>query len=81
MRLVKTRASSQALATSALEALARLENRYDELEVVFAFLGDWQQRTITSLPLFSRVSLVQAARRIGDLGYHVSVKLIDICRT
>jgi hypothetical protein len=48
--------------------------------VVFAFLGDWRQRTITSLPLFSRVSLVQAARRIGQLGYQPSFKLIDICQ-
>jgi uncharacterized protein (TIGR04141 family) len=79
--LIKTRATSKALATSALEALARLENRYDELEVVFAFLGDWQQRAVMSLPLFSRISLVQAARRISDLGYQVSVKLVDICRT
>jgi hypothetical protein len=48
--------------------------------VVFAFLGDWRQRTITSLPLFSRVSLVQAARRIGQLGYRPSFKLVDICQ-
>jgi len=77
--MLKQRSASQALATSALEALTRLERRGDDLEVVFAFLGDWRQRTVTSLPLFSKVSLVQAARRIGQLGYRASVELVGAC--
>jgi uncharacterized protein (TIGR04141 family) len=78
--MIKARGVSPTLVASALHALDRLEQGGRDIEVVFAFLGDWRQRTITSLPLFSRVSLVQAARRIGQLGYQPSVKLIDICQ-
>lgn len=45
--------------------------------VVFAFLGDWRGKTITSLPLFSRISLVHEARRITSYGYDVAVKMIS----
>jgi uncharacterized protein (TIGR04141 family) len=78
--MIKARGASPTLVASALQALDRLEQGGHDIEVVFAFLGDWRQRTITSLPLFSRVSLVQAARRIGQLGYQPSFKLIDICQ-
>ena len=78
--MIKAHAASPTLAASALQAVGRLEGGGHDIEVVFAFLGDWRQRTITSLPLFSRVSLVQAARRIGQLGYQPSVKLVDICQ-
>jgi uncharacterized protein (TIGR04141 family) len=78
--MIKAHGASPALVASSLEALARLQRGGHDIEVVFAFLGDWRQRTITSLPLFSRISLVQAARRIGQLGYQASVKLVDICQ-
>ena len=78
--MIKTCSASPTLVASALQALDRLEQGGHDTEVVFAFLGDWRQRTITSLPLFSRVSLVQAARRIGQLGYQPSFKLVDICQ-
>jgi uncharacterized protein (TIGR04141 family) len=78
--MIKAHGTSPALVSSVLQAFDRLERGGHDIEVVFAFLGDWRRRTITSLPLFSRVSLVQAARRIGQLGYRASVKLVDICR-
>jgi uncharacterized protein (TIGR04141 family) len=46
------------------------------LEVVFAFMGDWRGRDITSLPLFSRISLVQEARRVANLGFDPTIALI-----
>jgi hypothetical protein len=49
----------------------------DWVEVAFAFLGDWRNRTITSLPLFSRISLVTQARRVSNLGYLPTVALIS----
>jgi len=76
--MIEAHAASQALVVSALEELTRLEHGGDGVEVVFAFLGDWRHQTIMSLPFFSRVSLVQAARRISELGYRVSVKLVGI---
>jgi uncharacterized protein (TIGR04141 family) len=50
------------------------------LEVVFAFLGNWHGRTITSLPLFSRISLVQESRKVSGLGFYPSVALISTSR-
>jgi uncharacterized protein (TIGR04141 family) len=51
-----------------------------EMEVVFVFLGDWKGRSITSLPLFSRVSLVNEARRVRGLGYRLTVKTLSYRR-
>jgi hypothetical protein len=46
-------------------------------EVVFAFLGDWRNRDVRALPLFSRISLVQTVRRLNGLGYRPTVALIS----
>jgi uncharacterized protein (TIGR04141 family) len=51
-------------------------DRRDEIEVVFAFLGNWKGRTITCLPLFSRISLVAEARRVSNLGFLPTVATI-----
>jgi uncharacterized protein (TIGR04141 family) len=77
-KLLAARAGSAQLLESVQTALAAAENRREELEVVFAFLGDWKGRTIASLPLFSRISLVSEARRVRNLGYHVTVKTIGL---
>jgi len=45
--------------------------------VAFAFLGDWRNRTIASLPLFSRISLVTQARRVSNLGFRPTVATIS----
>lgn len=47
------------------------------VEVVFGFLGDWHGRSITSLPLFSRISLVLESRRVEGLGFKPTIALID----
>jgi len=67
---------SPGILSSVQSALSNIEGR-DEVEVVFAFLGDWKGRTVASLPLFSRISLVNEARRVRNLGYTVSVKTIS----
>lgn len=46
-------------------------------EVTFAILGDWRDRDATALPLFSKISLVQAARRIRQLGYRPTISLVS----
>jgi uncharacterized protein (TIGR04141 family) len=46
-------------------------------EVVFAILGDWRDRDVRALPLFSKISLVQAVRRLRLLGYRPSLALIS----
>jgi uncharacterized protein (TIGR04141 family) len=58
-------------------AHAAARKRESELEVAFAFLGDWRGKTITSLPLFSRISMVNEARRVSNLGFKPTVALIS----
>ncbi|MGH8898070.1 MAG: DUF6119 family protein [Egibacteraceae bacterium] len=77
--MVKKSTAAPTLIASTLEALTCLDHHGDDLDVVFAFLGDWRNQTIASLPLFSRISLAQAVHRIGQLGYRVSVKLVGLC--
>ncbi len=47
------------------------------VEVVFALLGNWRNRTILSLPLFSRISLVSESKRLVALGFQPSIALIS----
>ncbi|MPZ79058.1 MAG: hypothetical protein GEV28_01095 [Actinophytocola sp.] len=76
-KLLAERARSPKLLTTVQSVLAAAESRRDELEVVFAFLGDWRGGTISSLPFFSRISLVNEAHRVRNLGYTVTVKTIS----
>lgn len=46
-------------------------------EVTFAVLGDWRDRDATALPLFTKISLVQAVRRIRLLGYRPTLALVS----
>ena len=48
------------------------------IEVVTAILGDWRGRSVLTLPLFSRISLVQESRKITSLGYIPSIALIGM---
>lgn len=80
--LIEGMAPPPELAEAVFGALDQLDpaNTGDgPIEVVFAFLGDWRDRGITTLPLFSKVSLIQSARRIAQLGYQPTVGLVDIC--
>lgn len=76
-KLIAERAKSPELLAQVRARLSTAEKSRDEVEVVFAFLGDWRGRTIANLPLFSRISLVNEARRIRNLGYKVTAKMID----
>lgn len=76
-KLLAERARSPELLGRIRAAFAEVEKRRDELEVIFVFLGDWKGRTIASLPLFSRISLVNETRRVRNLGYRVTVKTLS----
>ena len=58
-------------------AYLQAEERGAEIEVTFAFLGDWNGKTITSLPLFSRISMVSEIRRVSNLGFRPTVAMIS----
>jgi hypothetical protein len=75
-QLIRERADSDPVIASIEAAHAAARNRKSELEVAFAFLGDWSGKTITSLPLFSRISMVNEARRVSNRGFTPTVALI-----
>jgi uncharacterized protein (TIGR04141 family) len=77
-QLIRERAASDPVIASIEAAHAAARNRESELEVAFAFLGDWSGKTITSLPLFSRISMVNEARRVSNLGFRPTVALISM---
>jgi uncharacterized protein (TIGR04141 family) len=75
--LINERAAGNPIIASIEAAHAAARKREAELEVAFAFLGDWSGKTITSLPLFSRISMVNEARRVSNLGFRPTVALIS----
>jgi len=56
--LIRQRARNERIVASITAAHLAAERQRDQVEVAFAFLGDWHGRTVASLPLFSRISLV-----------------------
>ena len=62
-----------------LRALDGLDQGNRGHQVVFAILGDWRGKGITNLPFFSRISLVQASRRINQPACIQSVTLVETC--
>ena len=75
--LIREHAANDPIIASIEAAHAAARKRETELEVAFAFLGDWRGKTITSLPLFSRISMVNEARRVSNLGFKPTVALIS----
>ena len=75
--LIRERAADDVIAASIEAAHAAARERESELEVAFAFLGDWRGKTITNLPLFSRISMVNEARRVSNLGFKPTVAMIS----
>ena len=75
--LIRERAADDTIIASIEAAHAEAQKRGSELEVTFAFLGDWRGKPITSLPLFSRISMVTEVRRISNLGFKPTVALIS----
>lgn len=74
--LVRTHSESPGLSAEIIQVhTARLAG--NGVEVVFGFLGDWHGRSITSLPLFSRISLVLESRKVEGLGFKPTIALID----
>jgi uncharacterized protein (TIGR04141 family) len=77
MTLIRERAKSDQIVTAVESAYAKAAERREEIEVAFAFLGDWRGKTIANLPLFSRISMVTEARRVSNLGFRPTVALIS----
>jgi uncharacterized protein (TIGR04141 family) len=77
-KMIEGRAPNAAVAVAITEAHEAARRNRERIEVVFGFLGDWKGRSITSLPLFSRISLASEARRIANLGFRPTVALISI---
>lgn len=69
---------SEELRDAVLVALSRLDEGYRDLDLVFAFLGDWRGRPITSLPLLSKISLAQTAARVALFGFTPTVQLVGL---
>lgn len=81
MKMVQESSRSEQLTEQITKALDALKTRENGLSVIFAFLGDWRGRSISALPLFSRIGLGKAIEAISLLGYKASVQLVDISRT
>jgi uncharacterized protein (TIGR04141 family) len=77
-RMMQQRASDADIAQNAADAQIKAEQSREGVEVTFGFLGDWAGKTTANLPLFSRISFVNEARRIRNLGFQVTAALISI---
>jgi uncharacterized protein (TIGR04141 family) len=75
--LIRERAADDNIVTAIEAAHASAQNRESEIEVAFAFIGNWRGKTITNLPLFSRISMVNEARRVSNLGFRPTVAMIS----
>lgn len=76
--MMEQRARDPVTAARATAAQATAQQHREAVEVVFGFLGDWRDRSVVNLPLFSRISLVNETRRIANLGFRATVALISI---
>ena len=78
-QMVLSSAATDHLKSDILNIADKLDQGHRGLQIVFAFLGDWRGKTVLNLPLFSRISLVQASRRINQLAHIPLVQLVSIC--
>jgi uncharacterized protein (TIGR04141 family) len=78
--MIEAAALDEDVVQMAEAALSSLGGGGRQIEVVFAFLGDWLGRSIKNLPLLSRISRAQTAHRIEQMGFVPTIKLVDICR-
>jgi uncharacterized protein (TIGR04141 family) len=75
--LIREHAHNNQIVASVEAAHLKAEERGAEIEVTSAFLGDWKGKTITSLPLFSRISMVTEIRRVSNLGFRPTVAIVS----
>lgn len=78
---VEASGAPTSLIESALQGLEALPERRAGLEVTFALLGRWGDRTIESLPLLSKISLSQTHKRVAQIGYRPTLALIDATKS
>lgn len=74
--LINKHALSAQLANQVIDALSNLIARPPNLEVCFALLGEWTNRTPRSLPLLSKIDLVSSCQRLDQLGFRPTVALV-----
>jgi hypothetical protein len=77
MSLIRQCSNNDQIVASVEAAYLQAEKGGNQIEVVFAFLGDWRGRTIINLPLFSRISMVSEIRRVSNLGFRPTVAMIS----
>jgi uncharacterized protein (TIGR04141 family) len=77
--MIETSRSSADLKHDALATVDQLDQGQRGVPIVFAILGDRRGKTVTNLPFFSRLSLVQASRRINQLAHVPSLELVGRC--
>jgi len=61
------------LAAADAVAGALREHRPDDVTITLLLLGSWRQRSLTALPLVSRLRLRRTAQRIAALGYRLEI--------
>jgi hypothetical protein len=66
-------------AARAQDVLDRLEMPVPGVEVVLAILGDWHQRSAVNLPLLAKLWLVEAVRRMAQMGFQPRLALVPMC--
>ncbi len=58
--------------------VAALGGQPRENQIVIALLGDWHSRTLSSLPLIIKASLVEAVRQLRIMGYRPQVAMVGL---
>lgn len=61
-----------------LDALKALDESRSNLDVVLAILGDWDRKSIRSLPLIAKLELDATVRAIGQRGFHPQIALVPL---
>ena len=75
--MARTKATDPKLFQAVAATIAGLSKYGAACEVTFAILGDWRDRTVRNLPLFSRISLVETTQAIESMGFQPTIALID----
>lgn len=63
---------------SITEALAALDQTRPDLPVVLAILGDWRNKSVSSLPLIAKIELRATIRTVVQLGFRPHLALVPL---
>lgn len=59
-------------------ALGALDQTRPDLPVVLAILGDWKDKSVSSLPLIAKIELRATVRTIEQLGFRPQIALVQL---